>query len=93
MHEEVQQVQEAWRLVPEVLAVLVALGVKVPTALVAMVVCTLVAVKVWLTLGVLELEGHLGCQEESVEVLLLNWVQCAGYRHQQVVPGDQTGVG
>ena len=42
-----------------VLDVLVASGVKVPTALVARVVCMLVAVEVWLILGVLGLEGNL----------------------------------
>ena len=55
MHEVVQQAWEAWVVVLEVLAVLVASGVMVPTMLVAMVVCTLVAVEVWLILGVVGL--------------------------------------
>jgi len=53
---------EALGLVPGVLAVLVASGVKVLTALVARVVCTLVMVEVQPILGV---AGHLGSSEVS----------------------------
>ena len=59
---EVRQVQGAWGLVLEVWTVLVVLGLKVPTALVARVVCTLVAVAVQPILGV---AGHLGSSEVS----------------------------
>ena len=79
-HGEVRQVREEWGLVPEVLAVLAALGVKVLTVLVAIVVCMSVMVEVQPTLGVLGCEWHLGPYEVSrSEVLLLNLVQCVGY--------------